>query len=61
MHQLLEAVDGNYEEQEQIFQGVQRLVDPDGMGGLYKALALRCIPSQNADASVEPPFGFGGV
>ena len=58
LKQLLEAANGCHEDQVQIFEGVQRLVDPDGMGGLYKVLALRCNGknvSLNAD---EMPLGF---
>ena len=55
MQRLLEAADGNHDEQVQIFEGVQRLVDPERMGGLYKALAFTCLPAEAG----SPPAGFG--
>ena len=59
LYQLLEAADGEDELQLELFEGAQRLVDADGMGGLYKAFALSC-PSPSA-SSTDPPMGFSDV
>ena len=64
LQRLLQAAEGRPEEQVQIFEGAQRLVDPDGMGSLYKALALQCLPptKSGGDSGLEPPMimGFAG-
>jgi hypothetical protein len=72
MHRLLEAAQDDPAQQQEIFEGVQRLVDPEGMGGIYKVMAITSpvpplpplfVTPQTTTTAAAPaalvPTGFG--
>lgn len=58
---LLETAQDNPQEQEEIFAGVQRLVDPEGMGSIYKVRSITCQPPECGAKEALIPTAFESI